>query len=38
MKRSAKIQRVTGETQITGKLTIDGAGKADDNHDTPSSI
>ena len=29
MKRSAKIQRVTGETQITGKLTIDGAGKAD---------
>ena len=29
MKRSAKIQRLTGETQITGKLTIDGAGKAD---------
>jgi len=29
MKRSAKIHRLTGETQITGKLTIDGAGKAD---------
>ena len=29
MKRSAKIQRLTGETQITGKLTIGGAGKAD---------
>lgn len=29
MKRSANINRITGETQITGKLTIDGAGKAD---------
>lgn len=28
MKRSAKIQRHTAETQITLKLTIDGAGKA----------
>lgn len=29
MKRSAKIQRQTAETQIELKLTIDGAGKAD---------
>ena len=29
MKRSANINRITGETQITGKLTIDGTGKAD---------
>ena len=29
MKRSAKIQRHTGETQISLKLTIEGTGKAD---------
>ena len=29
MKRSAKIQRNTAETQVTVTLTIDGAGKAD---------
>jgi imidazoleglycerol-phosphate dehydratase len=29
MKRSAKIQRNTAETQVAVKLTIDGAGKAD---------
>jgi len=29
MKRSARINRITGETQITLKLTVDGTGKAD---------
>jgi imidazoleglycerol-phosphate dehydratase len=29
MKRSAKIQRNTAETQVAVKLTIDGSGKAD---------
>jgi imidazoleglycerol-phosphate dehydratase len=35
MKRTARIQRHTAETQITLKLTIDGAGKADVKTDLP---
>jgi imidazoleglycerol-phosphate dehydratase len=35
VKRSAKVQRNTAETQITLALTIDGAGKADINTGVP---